>query len=182
MGEDCGYGYRHVASYDTRGSARAATAAPAAEERAPGCGRRQGDDLPCGVARDATSYLCVPTMAHGESLGLLHLQGGAFEPDQPDRALEPWREACERLAVTVAERIALALANLRLRDTLRSQSILDPLTGLFNRRYMEETLDLELARAARGRRAIGIIMLDIDHSSRSTTPAGTTPAMRCCAS
>ena len=61
----------------------------------------------------------------------------------------------KRLAVTVAERIALALANLRLRDTLRSQSILDPLTGLFNRRYMEETLDLESpapgARPARHR-------------------------------
>jgi len=109
------------------------------------------------------SYLCVPMMAHGESMGLLHLQGGASEPGQRDRVREPLREAQERLAVTVAERIALALANLRLRDTLRSQSILDPLTGLFNRRYMEETLDLELARAARGRRAIGIIMLDIDH-------------------
>ena len=109
------------------------------------------------------SYLCVPMMAHGESLGLLHLQGGACEPGQRDRAPEPLRETQERLAVTAAERIALALANLRLRDTLRSQSILDPLTGLFNRRYMEETLDLELARAARGRRAIGIIMLDIDH-------------------
>jgi diguanylate cyclase (GGDEF)-like protein/PAS domain S-box-containing protein len=108
-------------------------------------------------------YLCVPMMAHGELLGLVHLQGGAAEPGQRDRAPEPLREAQEVLAVTVAERIALALANLRLRDTLRSQSILDPLTGLFNRRYMEETLDLELARAARGRRAIGIIMLDIDH-------------------
>jgi diguanylate cyclase (GGDEF)-like protein len=102
-------------------------------------------------------------MAHGESLGLLHLQGGACEPSQRDRAPEPLREGQERLAVTAAERIALALANLRLRDTLRSQSILDPLTGLFNRRYMEETLDLELARATRGRRAIGVIMLDIDH-------------------
>ncbi len=109
------------------------------------------------------SYLCVPMMAHGESMGLLHLQGGASAPGQCDRVPEPLREAQEQLAVTVAERIALALANLRLRDTLRSQSILDPLTGLFNRRYMEETLDLELARAARGRRAIGIIMLDIDH-------------------
>ncbi len=108
-------------------------------------------------------YLCVPMMAHGESMGLLHLQGGASEPGQGDRVPEPLREAQKQLAVTVAERIALALANLRLRDTLRSQSILDPLTGLFNRRYMEETLDLELARAARGRRAIGIIMLDIDH-------------------
>jgi diguanylate cyclase (GGDEF)-like protein/PAS domain S-box-containing protein len=124
-----------------------------------------GSEPACGHLGPSppNSYLCVPMMAHGESLGLLHLQGGASEPGQLDRALELLREARGRLAVTVAERIALALANLRLRDTLRSQSILDPLTGLFNRRYMEETLDLELARAARGRRAIGIIMLDIDH-------------------
>jgi diguanylate cyclase (GGDEF)-like protein/PAS domain S-box-containing protein len=124
-----------------------------------------GSELVCGHLGPSPpeSYLCVPMMAHGESLGLLHLQGRPSEPGQRDRAPEPLREAQQRLAVTVAEQVALALANLRLRDTLRSQSILDPLTGLFNRRYMEEILDLELARAARGRRAIGIIMLDIDH-------------------
>jgi diguanylate cyclase (GGDEF)-like protein/PAS domain S-box-containing protein len=110
-----------------------------------------------------TGYLCVPMMAHGEPLGILHLQGASSQPDQPDRAPEPLRESRRRLAVTVAEHIGLALANLRLRDTLRSQSILDPLTGLFNRRYLEETLELELARATRGHRAIGIIMLDLDH-------------------
>jgi diguanylate cyclase (GGDEF)-like protein len=67
-----------------------------------------------------------------------------------------------RLAVTVAEQFALALANLRLRETLRGQSIRDPLTGLFNRRYMEETLDRELSRAARERRPLSVILLDID--------------------
>jgi diguanylate cyclase (GGDEF)-like protein len=67
-----------------------------------------------------------------------------------------------RLAVTVAEQFALALANLRLRETLRGQSIRDPLTGLFNRRYMEETLDRELRRAERERRALSLILLDID--------------------
>ena len=46
----------------------------------------------------------------------------------------------EQLALTVAEDLALSLANLRLRETLRSQAIRDSLTGLFNRRYMEETL------------------------------------------
>lgn len=109
-----------------------------------------------------TGYLCVPMVALGEPLGVLHLHGGPG-PEQVDRVHEPPPEAQQRLAVTVAERLSLALANVRLRDTLRSQSIVDPLTGLFNRRYMEETLDLELARATRGRREIGIIMLDIDH-------------------
>ena len=64
---------------------------------------------------------------------------------------------------TVAEHIALAIANLKLRETLRSQSIRDPLTGLFNRRYMEESLEREMRRAARGRHPVAIIMLDLDH-------------------
>ncbi|MFZ1629601.1 MAG: GGDEF domain-containing protein, partial [Anaerolineae bacterium] len=59
-----------------------------------------------------------------------------------------------------------ALANLRLRETLRSQAIRDPLTGLFNRRYMEETLTREVHRAARRGTTLGIIMLDIDHFKR----------------
>ena len=60
-------------------------------------------------------------------------------------------EALARQATAVGERISLALANLRLRDVLRSQSIRDPLTGLFNRRYMEESLEREMRRAARNR-------------------------------
>jgi diguanylate cyclase (GGDEF)-like protein len=63
----------------------------------------------------------------------------------------------------VAEDLALALANLRLRETLRSQAIRDPLTGLFNRRYLEETLDRELNRAKRTGIPIAVIMMDLDH-------------------
>src|SRR5262249_40067864 len=94
-----------------------------------------------------------------EPLGVLHLH--AVSPrTRRDGTLT---ESKQRLAVTVAEHVGLALANLRLRETLRSQSIQDPLTGLFNRRYMEETLDLEPARASRADRSIAVIMLDIDH-------------------
>lgn len=125
---------------------------------APGSGLVCGHVDPCLP----TGYLCVPMMAHGEPLGILHLRGQS-QPSEPTRAPEHLRESQQRLAVTVAEHLALALANLRLRETLRSQSILDAVTGLFNRRYMEEILDLELARATRGHRVIGIIMLDIDH-------------------
>jgi diguanylate cyclase (GGDEF)-like protein len=60
----------------------------------------------------------------------------------------------------------MSLANFRLlesREDLRFQSIRDPLTNLFNRRSMEESLDRELRRAARSERPLGIIMLDIDH-------------------
>jgi diguanylate cyclase (GGDEF)-like protein len=71
-------------------------------------------------------------------------------------------ESKRQLATTLARHIELALANLHLRETLRSQSIRDPLTGLFNRRSMEETLALEVARAARSRHTLSVIMLDLD--------------------
>jgi diguanylate cyclase (GGDEF)-like protein len=70
--------------------------------------------------------------------------------------------ALARQASAVGERISLALANLRLRDVLRSQSIRDPLTGLFNRRYMEESLEREVRRAVRNDECVTLLMLDID--------------------
>ena len=93
-------------------------------------------------------------MAQSEALGVLHL----IQPEK-DRMTE----TKQRLAVMMAEHIAMALSNLKLQETLRSQSIRDPLTGLFNRRFMEESLELEVRRAARNQRPLGVIMLDLDH-------------------
>ena len=94
-------------------------------------------------------------MAQGETIGSLHVRVA-------DESADP-ASAREQLAVTVAEHIGLALANLRLQKTLRDQAIRDPLTGLFNRRYMEEMLERELLRANRRGSPVGIIMMDIDH-------------------
>jgi diguanylate cyclase (GGDEF)-like protein len=66
-------------------------------------------------------------------------------------------------ATSIADQLALAVANMKLREALRSQSIRDSLTGWFNRRYMEETLEREILRASRSRRPLSIIMLDVDH-------------------
>jgi len=102
-------------------------------------------------------YVCVPMLAHGEAVGLLNL-------NLPEEGRVS--DALQRLGMTVAEHVALALANLRLHETLRAQSIRDPLTNLFNRRYMEESLEREMRRAVRGRHSVGIIMLDLDHFKR----------------
>jgi diguanylate cyclase (GGDEF)-like protein len=67
---------------------------------------------------------------------------------------------------TVAGQIALSLASLQLRETLRDQSIRDSLTGLFNRRFMEESLDRELQRARRKKRSLAVLFLDLDHFKR----------------
>jgi diguanylate cyclase (GGDEF)-like protein len=66
----------------------------------------------------------------------------------------------------LSENIASALVNHRLQRGLREQTIRDPLTGLFNRRYMEETLALEIARAMRSGNPLCLIMCDIDHFKR----------------
>jgi diguanylate cyclase (GGDEF)-like protein len=108
------------------------------------------------------SYVCVPMVAQGETVGVLHLQ----QVDMDDSMLEAgtyWTVGRKQLARTVADSVGLALANLRLRDSLRQQSIRDPLTGLFNRRYLEETLERELSRAGREKQTVGVVMIDIDH-------------------
>jgi diguanylate cyclase (GGDEF)-like protein/PAS domain S-box-containing protein len=100
-------------------------------------------------------YLCVPMIAQGEALGILHLR--KISPAEVDR-MQP----AGQLASTVAEGMALALANMKLRETLHDQAIRDPLTGLFNRRYMIETFERELARAQRHGISLTSIMIDLD--------------------
>ena len=51
----------------------------------------------------------------------------------------------------------------KLQDELREQAIRDPLTGLFNRRYLEETLNREIANANREFAPVSIIVMDVDN-------------------
>ncbi len=108
----------------------------------------------------ATGYLCIPLAAQGESRGILHVR--FFRCATPGREAEEL-ETKQRLAVAIAENLALALANLKLRETLQNQAIRDPLTGLYNRRYLEETLDRELHRSRRLEAPLGVVMMDLDH-------------------
>jgi diguanylate cyclase (GGDEF)-like protein/PAS domain S-box-containing protein len=72
------------------------------------------------------------------------------------------RERTAELQETVSD-LQRALAEAEgLRRELREQAIRDPLTGLFNRRFLEETLDREVARATRAKSSLGVVMLDLD--------------------
>jgi diguanylate cyclase (GGDEF)-like protein len=115
----------------------------------------------CMHVKHANPYLCLPMMAHGEVLALLHV---CLDPDTDGtKALSETRRS---LLKVFTEQIALALSNLKLRDSLRQQSIRDPLTGLFNRRYLEESLLLEIQRAKRSNSPFSILMIDLDHFKR----------------
>ena len=124
-----------------------------------------GTTLPCPHLAESFSgnYVCVPMMAQNESIGLLYVQSNPQEPGLPDAVRLRAQQERRRLATDVAVDLALALANLRLRETLRTQSIRDPLTGLFNRRYLTESLEREVHRSQRNKRPLSLVMLDLDH-------------------
>jgi len=62
----------------------------------------------------------------------------------------------------LGEYTALRLANLKLREKLHDQSIRDPLTTLYNRRFLQATMEQEVRRSARRHSGLGVIMADID--------------------
>jgi diguanylate cyclase (GGDEF)-like protein len=118
---------------------------------------RGPDALYCKhVQEDIPTYACLPLVAQGETLGLLHVcSTGA-------RSVEERRHFLQ----TVAENLAMGLASVKLREALRHEAIRDPLTGLYNRRFMDETLERELRVAARAGRPLALVMIDIDHFKR----------------
>lgn len=103
------------------------------------------------------AYICFPLSALGETLGILHVTAANAVLFTPARLT---------LIQQVGEYAALRLANLKLKEKLQDQSIRDPLTGLYNRRFLETTLEQQLRGFGERHEGdgigIGIIMADID--------------------
>ncbi len=107
---------------------------------------------------------CLPLAAQGETFGLLHLQVNHDAVSPTEQAADINTILRADFSETIAKQVSMALASLRSREQLQHQSIRDPLTGLFNRRYMEESFERELHRAARSKTpAVSFMMIDIDH-------------------
>ena len=106
--------------------------------------------------------ICCPVNTRDGAVGLLTVY--ATESDSDDaEALQQRMERNGQVLTAIAERLGAAIANLRLRVRLRQDSIRDPLTKLYNRRFFDETLELEVRRAGRSDSPISILLLDIDH-------------------
>jgi diguanylate cyclase (GGDEF)-like protein len=123
------------------------------------------DDVACPHLTSAgpLDSICLPMVAQGEALGLISIMSNRQLNVTADRTAREWQTW---LSETIADTLAVALAGLRLREALRENSIRDPLTNLFNRRYMEETLDRELYRVQRAKLPLSVLMLDLDHFKR----------------
>lgn len=104
--------------------------------------------------------ICLPLAEQDKPTGLIQLISGGQDVESSECVMAKSRR---RLLDTAAEHIALSIANLKLQENLRNQSIRDPLTNLFNRRYLEESLEREIERARRKTTQLGLIMIDVDH-------------------
>jgi diguanylate cyclase (GGDEF)-like protein len=103
-----------------------------------------------------SGFICQPLIAQNNIVGLLYRE---FDVDtEAGSALQ--------LANMLAEQVSLAIANIELRNQLRNQAERDPLTGLHNRRFLEEVLPQEIARSARSGKSLALAILDLDHFKR----------------
>ena len=116
-----------------------------------------GADVPCQhLDPPGVGTLCVPLTAQGDMIGLLYLeerQDDALGPSGPRLYLE-----------LIAENVGLAIANLQLREKLTTLAVRDPLTGLFNRRFLDETLQRHAGE--KSGETLACLMIDIDHFKR----------------
>ncbi|MGC9530088.1 MAG: diguanylate cyclase [Candidatus Bipolaricaulaceae bacterium] len=99
------------------------------------------------------SELAVPVLAGDVLMGVLNVesrQAAAFGPEEVG------------LLQAIAGQLAVALANLAARERLRDQAIRDPLTGLYNRRFLDEAAAKEMARGRRYRRPLAFLFIDVD--------------------
>jgi len=116
--------------------------------------------LPCTHMEDAkvAFSLCAPMVSQGDILGMLHLR---FSKDPSFGNLQP--EPTQNLTIKIAQHITLALVNINLRESLELQSFQDALTGLYNRRFLDESMKREFSRMTRHKYSVGLIMVDVDH-------------------
>lgn len=98
-----------------------------------------------------------------EMLGLLFFSFEQCNYDEFDEDSIRQAESKQLISTRVAEQYALYLTNIRMRMELQMQVTRDPLTNLYNRRYMEETLANEVRRVVRKRASLGVLMIDVDH-------------------
>ena len=121
--------------------------------------------LICSHLKDAPNRdaLCTPLMVREEVLGLLLIMVPPNASLASGAGSRPILESKQSLAITISEHLALALVNIRLRENLKRQSILDPLTGLYNRRFLSDNLKREIHNMKRHNYSIGVLMIDVDH-------------------
>lgn len=104
-----------------------------------------------------STYICVPLIVRSQVLGLLNFSAA------PGHVITSYQQ---QVINNFSEAVKLSLSNIQLKEALSEQATHDPLTGLFNRRYLYDVLPQMLQLAARTKKILSICMLDIDFFKR----------------
>lgn len=115
-------------------------------------------------SKEIGEYLCIPILAHGDTVGLMHIRyamgSSVLKSKDPGNRR---RTLTHQFATQCGEHISLAIANVKLRDQLQDQSRKDPLTGLANRRYFLDCFRSAIHHAQRSDGTLSLLTLDADH-------------------
>lgn len=117
--------------------------------------------LCCGHHKGPHPVIEVPMTARGELVGVLHVIGNNI------KAFEKLRRN-NSIVVAIADSMSLALSNIILREKLRGEILRDPLTRLYNRRYLDDTLQRFMLLAQREKKKLALIAVQIDDFQRFT--------------
>jgi diguanylate cyclase (GGDEF)-like protein/PAS domain S-box-containing protein len=117
---------------------------------------QQGAQCQHFLSAPTTPYLCLPLTVNNRTVGLFFLDFITDDQVTEQRAL----------ATIIRDTIKLTLANLMAREALHERAVRDGLTGLFNRRYLDERLEYELRRHQQRHEQLAVAMLDVDHFKR----------------
>jgi diguanylate cyclase (GGDEF)-like protein/PAS domain S-box-containing protein len=107
--------------------------------------------------------ICVPVMTQNGPIGLLTLH---MPKADEGKELAGCMMRSRSILSGIADRLGPTLSGIELRTRLHEDSIRDPLTRLYNRRFLEDTLRRELLRARRIGASLSVIMLDLDKFKR----------------
>jgi diguanylate cyclase (GGDEF)-like protein len=110
-------------------------------------------------------------VAQSESIGLLHIN---FSHDAAPEGIDytEWLNNHENLAITLADQIGMALANLKMHKILSEQVNHDSLTGLFNQKYFLESLQREIHRSIRREGVLSLLIVEMDRIAEINTLYG----------
>lgn len=103
---------------------------------------------------DNVRTMCIPLTTQGETLGIIHLR---------ENAETPFSEDSIGIAKSLGREIATAISNLNLRRVLQQQALHDPLTGLHNRRHLEDQFDVLTTQASYENKRCCLLIIDVDH-------------------
>ncbi|MBF0218961.1 MAG: PAS domain S-box protein [Gammaproteobacteria bacterium] len=113
---------------------------------------------------DKLSYsLCIPVLSQEGAVGMISIYGHHHDAASDRDERQGRMQRNRQILTDIADRFGTAMSNIKLREKLRTDSTMDPLTGLFNRRFFEEASELELRRSKRNNKPLSLIMVDADH-------------------